>query len=38
MTDKRADKIGELWDVYDVNGNMTGNTIQRGQQLIITKL
>lgn len=33
MTDKRADKIGELWDIYDVNGNKTGNTIQRGQRL-----
>lgn len=30
-----ADKIGELWDIYDINGNPTGRTITRGEPLAV---
>jgi len=31
--DKRADKIGELWDVYDEKNKLTGRTHHRGDKL-----
>lgn len=33
MTDPHADKLGELWDVYDGQKVLTGRTHMRGQQL-----
>ena len=33
MSDHRADKLGEYWDVYNAQKERTGRTHQRGQQL-----
>lgn len=31
--DKRADKLGELWDIYDEKNELTGRTHHRGEKL-----
>lgn len=33
MSDNRADKLGELWDVYDGKDKLTGRTHRRGDKL-----
>lgn len=33
MSDQRADKLGELWDVYTRQRQLTGRTHRRGEPL-----